>query len=316
MSSTSKRIGEANNISVQDEARSFRSKVDAMKFMTKNIHSRYAFRLYLEKNGGVEFLMCYIDLEEIKMQTDEHIIPIAISTLSKYEMINEEATRSGKVDQTQEIELVIWEKMRRLRQLDMKNTTRKEMVKCVNTIQSQLLAELASPFEGFLQSPQYRDWNQHQVKSEGEKHKTQTANGGKAIPVNHRVGSGKLSHHGTTDGNAVRPFSPMGGNASEAEERKLVYPLPAALQSRSQKQQEDKAPEEHPEQQASLDENEGSSFSDGVRLPEPASTNGLRSTSAGGSGRRTNEAPKTDATSAIDIEEPVEDELESVINLS
>lgn len=172
----SRKVSEGSNLSVQDEARSFRSKVDAIKFMCRNIDSRHAFQEYLENKGGVEYLICFGDLEEIKMQRDENMIAFAQSTIAKYDVDNDCA--SLNFDIKGDIPLVIWEKLRRLRILDFKKVTRSQVVATVSSVQNQLLAELANPFEGFLESAIYQRWKENQVKAEkknGNKNMTQVA---------------------------------------------------------------------------------------------------------------------------------------------
>lgn len=187
-SANRKKVGDSNNNSVQDEARSFRSKVDAIKFIMRNVHSRYALRIYLEGVGGVEYLMCYTDLEEIKMQKDADIAIICQSTLSKYEAMNENSL-NFEGGATNDIEQILWEKLRRLRALDLKTVTRKELTSTINAVQSNLLGELADPFEGFLKSPQYKQWNEHQVSQEKNNHLHMTDTGG-SRPIGAQ-GSGK-----------------------------------------------------------------------------------------------------------------------------
>ena len=158
-----------NNMSVQDEARSFRSKVDAIRFILRNVLSRHAFKLYLEKNTGVEYLLCYIDLEEIKSLGNDTMIALTTYMLSKYKAMNE-ASENSK-DPKAVISQIIWEKLRRLRDIDLQQTPYQKLVSVIINVQNQFLTELTDEFQGFLKSNDYKEWKEHQMKLEKEKSK-------------------------------------------------------------------------------------------------------------------------------------------------
>lgn len=159
--STPNKIGDKTvNNSVQDEARSFRSKTDAVRFITKNLQSRDAFRLYLEKSDSLEYFLCFLDVETIKSQPDDKMMTEVQTTLAKYEQ------PSSADDKSNNVKMIIWEKLRRFRALDKSKSTRKEVMSCVISVENQLLAELAVPFEGFLTSKFYKDWVATQMQSE------------------------------------------------------------------------------------------------------------------------------------------------------
>lgn len=156
-----------NNMSVQDEARSFRSKVEAIRFMTKNLLSRHAFQQYLEQNhAGVEYLQCFIDLDELKALNDDKLIPQTTMLLSKYQALCENAEKVSTADAANIVVINLWEKLRRLRILDIKKITRKDLLSTVIAVQNQILGELATPFESFLDSTMYRVWQEDQLKAE------------------------------------------------------------------------------------------------------------------------------------------------------
>ncbi|KAJ1383844.1 hypothetical protein B484DRAFT_460148, partial [Ochromonadaceae sp. CCMP2298] len=163
-----KRIGTQDSKSVQDEAKSFRSKVDAIRWMTRNIHSRHAFQVYLEETSSLsDYLICFMDLDEIKaQQSDAATITHTVTTLNKYEeKSSAEGNTDGKVTNLH-TNTKIWERLGRLRSVDLKHCSRHELLACVTVVQDQILAELAAPFERFLQSALYRDWKAEQMASE------------------------------------------------------------------------------------------------------------------------------------------------------
>ena len=51
---------------VQEDARSFGSKLGAIRLLTKNDSSREAFMGFLQQRSKAELLSCYLGLEEIK----------------------------------------------------------------------------------------------------------------------------------------------------------------------------------------------------------------------------------------------------------
>jgi hypothetical protein len=201
-----KRVGDTNGNSVQDEARSFRSKVDAMRFITKNQVSRQALLQYLEETKeGVEFLTCFIDLEDIKLQPrDDAFVALVTSTVTKYKILNDKA-EAHELPNGAVIE-IIWEKLRRLRQLDLKATTKKKVLETLNAVQNQLLGELSVPFEKFLESPQYFAWRQNQNKL--EKDHAQVGHTINSVHhSNHIVSQQQHVPHPKVDGGVVRPAS-------------------------------------------------------------------------------------------------------------
>lgn len=164
-----RKVGDgANNMSVQDEARSFRSKVEAIRFMTKNVLSRQAFQQYLEQNhGGVEYLQCFIELDEVKALNDDRLIPQVSTLLSKYQTMCEQAEALPTPDPTNNA-VNLWEKLRRVRLMDVKRITRKDLISTITAVQNQVLGELAAPFEAFLDSTMYKAWQENQIKAEKE----------------------------------------------------------------------------------------------------------------------------------------------------
>lgn len=51
---------------VQEDARSFGSKLGAIRLLTKNDSSREAFMGFLQQRGKAELLSCYLGLEDIR----------------------------------------------------------------------------------------------------------------------------------------------------------------------------------------------------------------------------------------------------------
>ena len=74
----------ANSTGVQDDARSFRSKLMAIKMLTKNKKSQQALKDYLLTQNKAELLTCYLDLEEIRLLTDEQALTRASALVWRY----------------------------------------------------------------------------------------------------------------------------------------------------------------------------------------------------------------------------------------
>lgn len=204
-------------MSVQDEARSFRSKVDAIRFILRNVLSRHAFKLYLEKNTGVEYLLCYIDLEEIKSLGNDTMIALTTYMLSKYKTMNE-ASENSK-DPKAIISQIIWEKLRRLRDVDLQQTPYQKLISVIINVQNQVLTELTEEFQGFLKSNDYKEWKEHQMKLEKEKSKlpshlitttitTATTSGAGGVGTNKTtIGAGTSNNNKTDVSELSRSFT-------------------------------------------------------------------------------------------------------------
>lgn len=154
------------NRCVQDEARSFRSKLGAIKFMTKNVHSRHAFGKFLTHNPKLEFLTCYSEIEDMKLLDDDHIMEQAQALILKYKLMNDCATATDDANTPEVPAILVWDKLLKLRNLDLKNTTKRQLITTLGMVENELLTELCDPFQEFLRSPAYAEWQEFMVEKQ------------------------------------------------------------------------------------------------------------------------------------------------------
>lgn len=154
------------NTGVQDDARSFRSKLGAIKMLTKNKRSCKALKEYLTTQNKAELLICYLDLEEIRQLTDEQALTRASALVWRYKTQFEAIRNQDNNHKPKSLEIVLWECLGRLRYVDGGSIEPDHLLKMINNAQNDLLAKLILPFEGFLHSKQYKAWQDAQVVEE------------------------------------------------------------------------------------------------------------------------------------------------------
>jgi CheY-like chemotaxis protein len=186
--------------SIQDEARSFRSKTGAIKMLARNELSFNAFLQYLTEKGKNEFLICYRDMEEIKSLDEDQMISRTAALIWRYKTIFETmkancaaalALVNGNnahvynhhghhgnphypqlpsnqlvVIDPNSIEYLIWECFGKLRYMDVANAPAEIILKYLLITQNEILSRLVIPFEGYLQSTHYKKWQEQVVEAE------------------------------------------------------------------------------------------------------------------------------------------------------
>ncbi len=79
-----------HNENVQDEARSFRSKVSAIKMLARQQSSFESFMKFLDEIGKSEYLICFRDIEEIKKLEEDQIISRTYALVFRYKALYED----------------------------------------------------------------------------------------------------------------------------------------------------------------------------------------------------------------------------------
>jgi CheY-like chemotaxis protein len=153
--------------SIQDDARSFRSKVGALKMLIRNTSSFNSLLHFLQEIGREEFLICYRDMEEIKLLADEQLISRTAALIWRYKTIVEAARLRGNV--LSSVEYSVWECFGKLRQLDMANASIEIVKKYLIIAQNEALARLVLPFDEYLLSPHYKEWQSSQIVEEKQR---------------------------------------------------------------------------------------------------------------------------------------------------
>jgi CheY-like chemotaxis protein len=76
-------------LSIQDEARSYRSKVSAIKMLARQNSSYESFCRFLEEIGKAEYLVCFRDIQEIKKLPEDQMISRTSALVWRYKAIYE-----------------------------------------------------------------------------------------------------------------------------------------------------------------------------------------------------------------------------------
>jgi hypothetical protein len=178
-----------NQGKIQDEARSYRSKVGAMRLFLKNESTRQTFKKFIEEQCNedptvkrVEFISYFEFLEQMK-PLPQHEQISRLKTLLSMTPIqqNEDITLTKRTENR--INSTIWSCLRPLRPLKLDSTTLPELVKAINATQDLLLSPVCPEFERFMDSDEFEECK----KTNLENHKTgtvpTTADGVKPIVV-------------------------------------------------------------------------------------------------------------------------------------
>jgi CheY-like chemotaxis protein len=156
-----------------DEARSFRSKVGAMKIMMRTSHSYESLLQFLQEKGRAEYLICYKDMNEIKILDDDQMISRTAALIWRYKTSYEAVRILGTPAET--MEYLIWECFGKLRQLDIANAPAEVVKKYLVIAQNEIIARLVIPFEEYLNSPKYREWQDAQMELEKQRRTSRQA---------------------------------------------------------------------------------------------------------------------------------------------
>lgn len=154
----------AKSTSMQDDARSFRSKVGAMKMLIRTQSAYDSIHKFLLDQGRAEYLVCYRDMEEIKLLDDDQMVSRTAALIWRYKTSYDAARLRGHVVDT--LEYRIWECFGKLRQLDIANAPAEVVKKYLIIAQNEIIARLALPFDDYLLSPNYKEWQAAQIEAE------------------------------------------------------------------------------------------------------------------------------------------------------
>eukprot|EP01033_Poteriospumella_lacustris_P003267 gene3267-2409_t len=153
--------------SIQDDARSFRSKVGALKMLIRTPTAYDSILKYLKQNGRGEYLVCYRDMEEIKGLDDDQMVSRTAALIWRYKTSFEAVRSRGHVTDT--IEYRIWECFGKLRQLDIANAHADVVKKYLIIAQNEIMARLVIPFDDYLGSATYKEWQDSQIDAEKQR---------------------------------------------------------------------------------------------------------------------------------------------------
>ena len=162
--------------SIQDEARSFRSKAGGMKILIRKEGSRKAFLDFLKKTGHTgpaeELLNHYLNIEKIKRNVDKKAVRQGfIDVITHYQKRAEE-----KKDNPEHAAVIIYATLHSWKPLD--SLTDEELFKHMVRSQEDVILAITPFFESFMASSDYRDWEKDETsreKRESQGHHSSTA---------------------------------------------------------------------------------------------------------------------------------------------
>jgi CheY-like chemotaxis protein len=153
--------------SIQDDARSFRSKVGALKMLIRTATAFESILKYLNQHGRGDYLICYRDMEEIKGLDDDQMVSRTAALIWRYKTSYDAVRANRQIADT--IEYRIWECFGKLRQLDIANAPENVVKKYLIIAQNEIMARLVDPFDDYLLSPNYKEWQESQIEAEKQR---------------------------------------------------------------------------------------------------------------------------------------------------
>lgn len=159
-----KQISKESNI--QDEARSYRSKIGANRIILKNVHTRKVFVKYCEAKHKSEYVQYFHELDEIKaLPLDElkrKIKDLFVVIDANDDLRMQKQKQQNPADEG-ESDIAIC--LRQLRGLNFDAVSFPQLMKVINSTQDLLLSRVAKDFEEFLKSPQFEECRNYHVES-------------------------------------------------------------------------------------------------------------------------------------------------------
>lgn len=161
-----KQVSKESNI--QDEARSYRSKIGANRIILKNEHTRRVFVKYCEAKHKSEYVQYFHELDEIKTLPLDELkrkikeLFVAVDANNALFKEKQKLHNSGSPEEGDSDIIVC---LRQLRTMNLENATFPQIMKVMNSTQDLLLSRVAKDFEEFLKSPQFQECRNHHVES-------------------------------------------------------------------------------------------------------------------------------------------------------
>lgn len=169
-----KQISKESNI--QDEARSYRSKIGANRIILKNEHTRKVFVKYCEAKKKSEYVQYFHELDEIKtLPLDElkRKIKQLFVVIDANDAANKDKDKQNTTALDTESDIVVC--LRQLRTLNLDAVTFPQLMKTMNSTQDLLLSRVAKEFEEFLKSPQFEECRNFHMEPRVQPHTSATA---------------------------------------------------------------------------------------------------------------------------------------------
>lgn len=192
---------------LQDEARSYRSKLGAIRIILRNEESKKALLKYTEGKGKVEYVKYFQDLDELKARPTEevrlHLKKYIQEPANTDEILNTMSSKkqhrfSGKqhvIDiNNHDKNMVEAMCLGPIRQLHLDTDAHVQILKAINITQDLLLSQIAVEFEMFMNSKEYKESNKRS-QLDNRRQKSDTNANKKTVPVQAKSSNGFFGIH-------------------------------------------------------------------------------------------------------------------------
>lgn len=195
-SSVAKKVkaGDFEKGAIQDEARSYRSKVGAMRLVLKNEMTREVFKKFIENEGNqdgrTEFVTYFEILDELKpMPQSEQVV--RLKKLMSLTPAQPDATfvpNDGKM-----IHSTLWSCLRPLRPLKLDTATQIELMKAIGNTQDLLLSPVTPEFERFMESAEFVECKKESLNTQQKNKSSSKAISPRQANINKKLAAKKES---------------------------------------------------------------------------------------------------------------------------
>jgi hypothetical protein len=148
---------------IQDEARSYKSKVGAGKLVLKNEAVRVEFRKFIEKEGDekgrTEFVTYFETLEQMKpLPREEQVLRIR-------KLLELTVSSGDNNNNRSQIASTLFSCLRPLRPLKLDKATHIEIAKALNATQDLLVSAVTPEFEKFMDSKEFAELKRNNLEN-------------------------------------------------------------------------------------------------------------------------------------------------------
>lgn len=189
-------VKETGGGKIQDEARSYRSKVGAGKLVLKNETIRSAFKKFIETEGNgdgrTEFITYFEAMEQMKPLAKEEQV-LRVRKILELTLTPPQTTDEERTTTRNQLNSILYASLRPLRPLKLDKATPVEISKAINATQDLLIAAVTPEFERFIASEEFCELK----KTNLENHKT--------VPVKQTPVVGKTKANKTTSTTIAPP---------------------------------------------------------------------------------------------------------------
>lgn len=157
-SSKQQKVGQDQKVSRQDEARSFKSKFDAIKHMMKTEEARKAFMTFLKPRSKDELLVYYLEIEDIMKLSSGQLLSQTMALIRK--------VKARMNDKGNETVTMVWESLGPLTDSNLSVQGVETVKSRLGISQGDIVTALTPHFNEFLNSDEYNNWKKTVSKNE------------------------------------------------------------------------------------------------------------------------------------------------------